>query len=117
MVRFGGYTAGIKRDERTSRTHSLFRTWNMAKWGTGNGLCNNTGLKKLKKRARRAAITCDASLPNDRYLSRCNQRIYAKSLRQRVDDSSNVSSKSYKQTNKITVLHNIILYNIRNILY
>jgi len=34
MVRFGDYTVRIKRDGRTGRMHSLFRTWNMVKWKT-----------------------------------------------------------------------------------
>lgn len=39
---------------------------------------NNAGLEKLKKRARRAAITSDVSRPNDRHLS-ARSRCYAKS--------------------------------------
>lgn len=46
--------------------------------GDTSGPGNNAGLKKLKKRARRAAITSDASRPNDRHLSRRSRR-YAKS--------------------------------------
>lgn len=69
-----------------SRTHSLFRTWEMLgtrrKWGgveaRGGGARNNAGLEKLKKRARRAAITSDVSRPNDRHLSP-RGRCYAKS--------------------------------------
>lgn len=86
----------------TGRTHSLFRTWSAGENGGHAKPCNNAGLKKLKKRARRAAITSDASRPNDRHLSRRSRR-YAKSPPPRVDDSPpDTGYKSYKQTSLST---------------
>lgn len=91
------YAAGVKRVGRTGRTHSLVILYlEHGRNGGQAGPRNNAGLKKLKKRARRAAITSDASRPNDRHLSRRSRR-YAKSPLL-VDDSSNVGSESYKQT-------------------
>lgn len=55
---------------------------------------NNAGLEKLKKRARRAAITSDVSRPNDRHLSG-RSRCYAKSP---LCHSARAASESYKQT-------------------
>lgn len=90
------YAAGVKRVGRTGRTHSRYFVLGARRNGGHAGPRNNAGLKKLKKRARRAAITSDASRPNDRHLSRRSRR-YAKSPLL-VDDSSNVGSESYKQT-------------------
>lgn len=108
------YAAGVKRVGRTGRTHSRYFVLGTRRNGGHAGPCNNAGLKKLKKRARRAAITSDASRPNDRHLSRRSRR-YAKSPLL-VDDSSNVGSESYKQT----MLHSLhstrkqFLFSINN---
>lgn len=56
-----------RRARNGSHAHSLLSYLvRGAKWGTTPGSGNNADLKKLKKRARRAAITSDASRPNDR---------------------------------------------------
>lgn len=87
-----------------SRTHSLFRTWEMLgtrrKWGgveaRGGGARNNAGLEKLKKRARRAAITSDVSRPNDRSPFVSSRPVLCKELSAPV--SHWACSESYKQT-------------------
>lgn len=79
---------------------ALFRTWETreddGKGGQAGTARNNAGLEKLKKRARRAAITSDVSRPNDRHLSR-RSRCYAKSPLP-FGDSARAASEGYKQT-------------------
>lgn len=112
MVRFGGYMAGIKRDERTRvvRTrYFVLGTWRNGGQETGYAII--LAWKSWKRGPEGQPL-----LATLRFQTIAIYLVATSEFMQRVsasnDDSSNVSSKSYKQTSKITVLYNLVLYNV-----
>lgn len=93
LSRFRGWTAHLHIEIHGP---TLGKRESPTEKGDKRAACNNAGLEKLKKRARRAAITSDVSRPNDRHLSR-RSRCYAKSPLP-FGDSARAASESYKQT-------------------